>query len=50
MEPKDCTLLSNVLTVAALKAAATTGVDWILICGSLYLAGEVLAQNGEPPA
>ena len=35
---------------AALKAAATTGVDRILICGSLYLAGEVLAQNGEPPA
>ena len=34
---------------AALKAAATTGVDRILICGSLYLAGEVLAQNGEPP-
>ncbi|WP_300421658.1 folylpolyglutamate synthase/dihydrofolate synthase family protein [uncultured Hyphomonas sp.] len=35
---------------AALKAAAATGVDRILICGSLYLAGEVLAQNGEPPA
>ena len=34
---------------AALKAAAATGVDRILICGSLYLAGEVLAQNGEPP-
>jgi len=34
---------------AALKAAATTGVDRILICGSLYLAGEVLARNGEPP-
>ena len=34
---------------AALKAAAATGVDRILICGSLYLAGEVLARNGEPP-
>ena len=34
---------------AALKAAVATGVDRILICGSLYLAGEVLARNGEPP-
>ena len=32
-----------------LKAAAATGADRILICGSLYLAGEVLAKNGEPP-
>lgn len=35
---------------AALKAAAESGVDRILICGSLYLAGEVLARNGEAPA
>ncbi|MEZ5945466.1 MAG: folylpolyglutamate synthase/dihydrofolate synthase family protein [Hyphomonas sp.] len=34
---------------AGLKAAAATGADRILICGSLYLAGEVLAANGEPP-
>jgi dihydrofolate synthase / folylpolyglutamate synthase len=35
---------------AAVKAAAASGVDRILICGSLYLAGDVLARNGEPPA
>ncbi|MCA8901050.1 MAG: bifunctional folylpolyglutamate synthase/dihydrofolate synthase [Hyphomonas sp.] len=34
---------------AGLKAAAATGAERILICGSLYLAGEVLAKNGEPP-
>ncbi|MEZ5997345.1 MAG: folylpolyglutamate synthase/dihydrofolate synthase family protein [Hyphomonas sp.] len=34
---------------AGLRAAAATGADRILICGSLYLAGEVLAANGEPP-
>ncbi|WP_291078481.1 folylpolyglutamate synthase/dihydrofolate synthase family protein [Hyphomonas sp.] len=34
---------------AALQAAAATGVDRILICGSLYLAGEVLARNEELP-
>jgi len=32
-----------------LKAAAATGADRILICGSLYLAGEVLSKNGEDP-
>ena len=35
---------------AAVSAAAATGADRILICGSLYLAGEVLAANNEPPA
>jgi dihydrofolate synthase/folylpolyglutamate synthase len=34
---------------AGLKAAAATGADRILICGSLYLAGEVLSKNGEEP-
>lgn len=34
---------------AALQAAAATGVDRILICGSLYLAGDVLARNEELP-
>ena len=33
----------------AMKAAIASGADRILICGSLYLAGEVLARNGEPP-
>lgn len=32
-----------------LKSAAATGADRILICGSLYLAGEVLSKNGEDP-
>lgn len=31
------------------EAAIDTGVQRILICGSLYLAGDVLAQNEEPP-
>lgn len=35
---------------AAVTAAGATGADRILICGSLYLAGEVLAANNEPPA
>lgn len=34
---------------AALKAAAATRPAQILICGSLYLAGDVLAANGEIP-
>jgi len=34
---------------AALKAAASTGPDRILICGSLYLAGDVLALNKTEP-
>jgi len=33
----------------AMEAAVESGADRILICGSLYLAGEVLARNGEPP-
>ncbi len=33
----------------ALGAAAATHPDRVLICGSLYLAGEVLALNGEAP-
>lgn len=34
---------------AAVTAAAATGAERILICGSLYLAGDVLARNLEPP-
>lgn len=34
---------------AALKAAAETRPARLLICGSLYLAGDVLAANGEVP-
>jgi len=34
---------------AAMKAAATTTPDRILIGGSLYLAGEVLAMNDQSP-
>lgn len=35
---------------SALSAAAASGADRILICGSLYLAGIVLGENGEAPA
>jgi dihydrofolate synthase/folylpolyglutamate synthase len=35
--------------LAALKAAATLPEARVLICGSLYLAGDVLARNGTPP-
>jgi len=34
---------------AAMQAAATRDPDRILICGSLYLAGEVLEKNKEVP-
>lgn len=34
---------------AALKAAAAIPDVRVLICGSLYLAGDVLARNGTPP-
>jgi dihydrofolate synthase/folylpolyglutamate synthase len=34
---------------SAMKAAAAAGADRILICGSLYLAGIVLGENGEAP-
>lgn len=34
---------------AAMKAAAETDAKRILICGSLYLAGEVLFRNDEVP-
>ena len=34
---------------AAMQAAAARGPDRILICGSLYLAGDVLAMNGQLP-
>lgn len=34
---------------AAMQAAAKHGADRILICGSLYIAGDVLAMNGEIP-
>ncbi|MBI1400058.1 folylpolyglutamate synthase/dihydrofolate synthase family protein [Hyphomonas sp.] len=33
----------------ALRAAAASGADRILICGSLYLAGLVLRENNEAP-
>lgn len=33
----------------AMRAAGASGADRVLICGSLYLAGEVLAMNGEVP-
>ena len=35
--------------VSALKAAAAVPDARVLICGSLYLAGDVLARNGTPP-
>ena len=35
--------------VTALKAAAEIEDARVLICGSLYLAGDVLARNGTPP-
>jgi len=35
--------------VSALKAAAAIPNARVLICGSLYLAGDVLAKNGTPP-
>lgn len=34
---------------AAMRAAAATDAKRILICGSLYLAGDVLFQNDESP-
>lgn len=34
---------------AAMKAARDAGAERILICGSLYLAGKVLAMNDELP-
>ncbi|OZB19411.1 MAG: bifunctional folylpolyglutamate synthase/dihydrofolate synthase [Hyphomonas sp. 34-62-18] len=39
-----CTSLED-----ALRAAGASGADRVLICGSLYLAGEVLGANGEAP-
>ncbi|MFP9135658.1 bifunctional folylpolyglutamate synthase/dihydrofolate synthase [Devosia sp. XGJD_8] len=35
--------------VTALKTAAAQPNARVLICGSLYLAGDVLARNGTPP-
>ena len=35
--------------ISALKAAALVPNARVLICGSLYLAGDVLAKNGTPP-
>ncbi|WEK04069.1 MAG: bifunctional folylpolyglutamate synthase/dihydrofolate synthase [Candidatus Devosia phytovorans] len=35
--------------ISALRAAAELGDARVLICGSLYLAGDVLARNGTPP-
>jgi len=34
---------------SAMHAATQSGADRILICGSLYLAGAVLGENGEAP-
>ena len=34
---------------AAMKAAHAAGAERVLICGSLYLAGKVLAMNEEVP-
>jgi dihydrofolate synthase/folylpolyglutamate synthase len=34
---------------AAIRAARAAGAERLLICGSLYLAGKVLALNGELP-
>ncbi len=34
---------------AALRRAAKTGAGRVVICGSLYLAGQVLHRNGTPP-
>ncbi|GGB71307.1 MULTISPECIES: bifunctional folylpolyglutamate synthase/dihydrofolate synthase [Henriciella] len=34
---------------AAMRAAVEAGAERILICGSLYLAGDVLGQNNELP-
>lgn len=62
IDPQD---LATIAKVATLDATATQSVSaaldkisqliapdkrsFILICGSLYLAGEVLAENGTPP-
>ncbi len=35
---------------AAFAAACLSGAGRILICGSLYLAGQVLTQNDELPS
>ncbi|MEM8617928.1 MAG: bifunctional folylpolyglutamate synthase/dihydrofolate synthase, partial [Pseudomonadota bacterium] len=35
---------------SALRAAASSGANRILIGGSLYIAGEVLAKNHQIPA
>jgi dihydrofolate synthase/folylpolyglutamate synthase len=35
--------------LAAIRAAAGFGDARVVICGSLYLAGDVLARNGTPP-
>lgn len=44
----DVSPINNI--TAALKQLAETGkTDNVLICGSLYLAGEVLSLNNEPP-
>lgn len=47
------TCLPNVISHESfnqgIEAAIKTGVQRILICGSLYLAGDVLAQNRELP-
>jgi dihydrofolate synthase/folylpolyglutamate synthase len=34
---------------AALRDAAATDGARVVICGSLYLGGDVLAKNGTPP-
>ncbi|MEQ9505481.1 MAG: folylpolyglutamate synthase/dihydrofolate synthase family protein [Hyphomonas sp.] len=44
LEATPCDSLNS-----AMRAAAATGADRILICGSLYLAGIVLGENDEAP-
>jgi dihydrofolate synthase/folylpolyglutamate synthase len=44
LDAKACDSLAG-----AMSAAAASGADRILICGSLYLAGIVLGENGEAP-
>jgi dihydrofolate synthase / folylpolyglutamate synthase len=41
--------LTSRSVTAALKAVADIPRARVVICGSLYLAGDVLARNGTPP-
>jgi dihydrofolate synthase/folylpolyglutamate synthase len=46
-EPIDS--VANALSLLRLNQEPAATAPRILICGSLYLAGEVLAENGTPP-